>query len=63
MVDLEGDVEGFVPASQLGVPNLKRTEEHFDEGETFPAKVVEFDEEQKKIVLSVQEYLRDGPAG
>ena len=59
VVDLEGDVEGFVPASQLGVPNLKRTEEHFDEGETFPAKVVEFDEEQKKIVLSVQEYLRD----
>ena len=59
VVDLEGDVQGFVPASQLGVPNLKRTEEHFDEGETFPAKVVEFDEEQKKIVLSVQEYLRD----
>tara|TARA_Y100000588_G_scaffold350040_2_gene400886 strand:- start:6421 stop:8295 length:1875 start_codon:yes stop_codon:yes gene_type:complete len=59
VVDLEGDVEGFVPASQLGVPNLKRTEEHFDVDEEVLAKVVEFDEEQKKIVLSVQEYLRD----
>ncbi len=59
VVDLEGDVEGFVPASQLGVPNLKRTDEHFEVGEAIPAKVVEFDEDQKKIVLSVQEYLRD----
>jgi small subunit ribosomal protein S1 len=59
VIDLEGDVEGFIPASQLGVPNLKRPEEHFGEGEEIPAKVVEFDEDQKKIVLSVQEYLRD----
>ncbi len=59
VIDLEGDVEGFIPASQLGVPNMKRPEEHFGEGEDIPAKVVEFDEDQKKIVLSVQEYLRD----
>jgi small subunit ribosomal protein S1 len=59
VIDLEGDVEGFIPASQLGVPNLKLPEEHFGEGEDVPAKVVEFDEDQKKIVLSVQEYLRD----
>ena len=59
VIDLEGDVEGFIPASQLGVPNVKRTGEHFGDGEEVPAKVVEFDEDQKKIVLSVQEYLRD----
>ena len=59
VIDLEGDVEGFIPASQLGVPSLKKPEEHFGEGEEVPAKVVEFDEDQKKIVLSVQEYLRD----
>lgn len=59
VIDLEGDVEGFIPASQLGVPNLRLTEEHFGDGEDIPAKVVEFDEEEKKIVLSVQEYLRD----
>ncbi len=59
VIELEGDVEGFIPASQLGVPNMKRPEEHFGEGEDVPAKVVEFDEGQKKIVLSVQEYLRD----
>ena len=59
VVDLDGDVEGFIPASQLGVPSLRRPEDHFAEGDEIPAKVVEFDEDQKKIVLSVQEYLRD----
>jgi len=59
VVDLDGDVEGFIPASQLGVPNLRRPEDNFSEGDEIPAKVVEFDEDQKKIVLSVQEYLRD----
>lgn len=62
VVDLENDVEGFVPASQLGVEEVKRPEDHFSEGDEIPLKVVEFDEEQKKIVLSVREYLRDAPA-
>ena len=59
VVDLEGDVEGFVPASQLGIDDLQRPDEYFDEGDDVPLKVVEFDEEQKKIVLSVREHLRD----
>ena len=59
VVDLEGDVEGFIPASQLGVEDLKRPQDHFSEGDELPLKVVEFDEEQRKIVLSVKEYLRD----
>ncbi len=61
VVDLDGDVEGFVPASQLGLEEVKRIEDHFAEGDPVPLKVVEFDEGQKKIVLSVREYLRDAP--
>jgi small subunit ribosomal protein S1 len=59
VVDLEGHVEGFVPVSQLGIDDLQRPDEYFEEGDGMPLKVVEFDEDQKKIVLSVRERLRD----
>ena len=59
VVDLEGHVEGFVPVSQLGIDDLQRPDEYFKEGDGIPLKVVEFDEDQKKIVLSVRERLRD----
>ena len=59
VVDLEGHVEGFVPISQLGIDDLQRPDEYFEEGDEMPLKVVEFDEDQKKIVLSVRERLRD----
>ncbi len=59
VVDLEGHVEGFVPVSQLGIDDLQRPDEYFKEGDEIPLKVVEFDEDQKKIVLSVRERLRD----
>jgi small subunit ribosomal protein S1 len=61
VVDLDGDVEGFVPASQLSIDEVEHPEDCFEEGDPLPLKVVEFDEEQKKIVLSVREYLRDAP--
>ena len=61
VVDLDGDVEGFVPASQLSMEEVEHPEDCFEEGDPLPLKVVEFDEEQKKIVLSVREYLRDAP--
>ena len=59
VANLDGDVEGFIPASQLGIDDLKRPQDHFAEGDELPVKVVEFDEDQRKIVLSVREYLRD----
>jgi small subunit ribosomal protein S1 len=61
VVDLDSDVEGFVPASQLSIEEVEHPEDCFLEGDALPLKVVEFDEEQKKIVLSVREYLRDAP--
>lgn len=59
VVSLEGDVDGFVPISQLGVDNLQTPRQCFELGQELPLKVIEFDEEQKKIVLSVIDYLRD----
>ena len=59
VVSLEGDVDGFVPLSQLGIENLETPRQSFEEEQELPLKVIEFDEDQKKIVLSVLEYLRD----
>jgi small subunit ribosomal protein S1 len=59
VVSLEGDVDGFVPLSQLAVEELQTPRQSFAEGQALPLKVIEFDQEQKKIVLSVREYLKD----
>lgn len=59
VVNLENDVDGFVPLSQLGIDDLENPKQSFDLGDEVPLKVIEFDEEQKKVVLSVIEYLRD----
>ena len=58
IVNLERDVEGFVPVSQLAQPDLKRPAEGFEVGEILPLIVVEFDRTQRKIVLSAREYFR-----
>ena len=59
VVSLEHDVDGFVPLSQLAIEGLQAPRQSFEVGQEVPLKVIEFDEEQKKIVLSVLEYLRD----
>lgn len=59
VVSLDGDVDGFVPLSQLGISDLESPRQSFDTDQELPLKVIEFDEGQKKIVLSVIEYLRD----
>ena len=59
VVSLENDVDGFVPLSQLGIDGLQLPRQAFEAGQQIPLKVIEFDEDQKKIVLSVIEFLRD----
>ncbi|MFH1570159.1 MAG: 30S ribosomal protein S1 [Gemmatimonadota bacterium] len=59
VVSLEGEVDGFVPLSQLGIDNLQTPRQGFEEGQELPLRVIEFDEDQKKVVLSVLEFLRD----
>jgi len=58
IVTLPLGVDAFVPLNHLGKQNLKRAADHFKVGEELPLKVIEFDKENKRIVLSVSEYLK-----
>lgn len=58
IVELPQGVDGFVPVSQLSFAPVKNISEYFKIGDNLPLKVVEFDKEAKKIVLSVVEALR-----
>jgi small subunit ribosomal protein S1 len=56
IVELEGEVEGFVPTSQLGKEDLSKPADAFAEKEELPLRVIEFDQGDKRIVLSVNAY-------
>ncbi len=58
VVALENDIEGFVPSFQLG-EGVKKPADMFNVGDELPLKVIEFDKDQRKIILSVREYFRD----
>ncbi len=59
IVEIPDAVDGFIPASQLSVSQLKNFSEVFKPGSELNAEVIEFDKDSKKIVLSVIEYLKD----
>ena len=59
IVTLPMGVDSFVPLNHLGKSNIKRASDHFKVGDDLPLKVIEFDKENKRIVLSVSEYLKD----
>ena len=58
VVELENNIEGFVPTFQLG-QDIKKPADAFEVGDVIPLKVIEFDKDQRKIVLSVREYFKD----
>lgn len=58
IVELPHGVDGFVPLSQISQTPVKNITESFKVGDDLPLKVIEFDKDSKKIVLSVLEYLR-----
>lgn len=58
IVEMPQGVDEFVPVSQLSFAPVRAIADFFNVDDTLPLKVVEFDKEQKKIVLSVVEYLR-----
>ncbi len=58
IVELPDGVDGFVPVSQLSFAPVDDISLYFKLGDELPLKVVEFDKESKKIVLSVVERLR-----
>lgn len=59
VVSLADEVDGFVPLSQLAIDGLQTPSQCFAEGQTLPLEVIEFDKNQKKIVLSVREHFKD----
>ncbi len=58
IVELPMGVDGFVPLSQISQTPVKNINESFKLGDSLPLKVIEFDKDSKKIVLSVLEFLR-----
>ncbi len=57
IIEVEDQVEGFVPAQQLAIPEMSSAQEHFRVGEEIPLTVIKMDVENRKIVLSAQEYF------
>ncbi len=58
IVELPLGVDGFVPLSQLSQTPIKNVVDSFKMGDPIWLKVIEFDKESKKIVLSAMEYFR-----
>jgi small subunit ribosomal protein S1 len=63
IVELPLGVDGFVPASQLALSPVRNIAERFKVGDALPLKVLEFDKDSKKIVLSASEYLKGKDSG
>ena len=57
IVNLPGEVEGFVPTNQLGKTDIKKPSDAFSEGDEIPLRVIEFDSNNHRIVLSVNSYF------
>jgi small subunit ribosomal protein S1 len=59
IVILPGDVDGFVPGSHLLQGGVKDIHSSFAVGNELPLRVIEFDKENKRIILSALEYFKD----
>lgn len=56
IVELEGEVEGFVPTNKLGKPDISKPVEAFSVNDSIPLRVIEFDSKNRRIILSVDAY-------
>jgi len=59
ITELPDQVDGFVPVTQLSTSKIKNISIHFPIDDVIPLKVLEFDKENKKIVLSAVTALKD----
>ncbi|MFO7526765.1 MAG: 30S ribosomal protein S1 [Ignavibacteriaceae bacterium] len=59
ITELPDNVDGFVPANQLSTNKIKNLANHFPIDSILPLKVLEFDKENKKIVLSAIAALKE----
>jgi small subunit ribosomal protein S1 len=53
VVDVGNDIEGFVPVSQLGIPDVENPGDAVKEGQPVDLKVLEVDPIHHRIVLAV----------
>ncbi|MBD3393665.1 MAG: S1 RNA-binding domain-containing protein, partial [Chitinivibrionales bacterium] len=58
IVNLTPELEGFIPLNQIG-RDAKHPSDVYSVGDKTVAKVIEFDIEGRKIVLSVSEYFKE----
>jgi len=58
IITLPLGVDGFIPNQHLGVPKGKKATDMYNVDDEVPARVIEFDKENKKIVLSVTDYFK-----
>ncbi len=58
IVTLPLGVDAFIPNSHIGLPRGKKAGEVYEEGSEVTAKVMEFDKENKKIVLSINALVK-----
>jgi small subunit ribosomal protein S1 len=59
IVEIEDQVEGFVPLQHLGIPGITKPQEHFHAEEEIPLAVIKMQPDSRKIVLSATEYFKD----
>ncbi len=59
IAELPENVDGFVPTTQLSTGRIKNVANHFPVDSELPLKVIEFDKENKKIVLSTIAALKE----
>jgi len=59
IVILPGEVDGFVPVSHLLQGGVKDIHASFKIDDELPLRVIEFDKENKRIILSALEYFKD----
>ncbi len=61
IAELPDHVDGFVPATLLAPIKIKNLANHFPIDDIIPLKIIEFDKENKKIVLSALAVLKEKP--
>ncbi|GJM45279.1 MAG: 30S ribosomal protein S1 [Gemmatimonadota bacterium] len=59
VVDLDNDLEGFVPISHMGWDNIASPGDLFQEGDEMPLRVISLDQQQRRIVLSLKDHLAE----
>src|SRR3989440_194917 len=59
VVDIGNDIEGFVPMSQLGIPDIHNPGEAVKEGQAVDLKVLEVDPIHHRIVLAATGFPKD----